>query len=296
MKIKERGFGLTLFNLLNYTGLTIFFIICIYPFYYIFIYSISDPVQAQKGIALLPAGITINNYIEIFQLRNILNSFVVSVLRTVIGAGITVLCCSLFAYIVSKDELPYKKIIYRFVIITMYFNAGIIPYYLTMKMYHLNNNFLLYIIPTAISAFYVILLKTFMEQLPAALEESAKIDGAGYFTIFVKIIFPISTPIVATIAVFAAVNQWNSFIDNFLLVQSLKLKTLQLVLFEYFNQASQIASASKEDLTRGTAVRKITPETIRMTITMVVTLPIIFVYPFMQRYFVKGLILGAVKG
>ncbi|MCD9023243.1 carbohydrate ABC transporter permease [Cohnella silvisoli] len=296
MKIKEDNLGGRIFNILNYAGLTLLFIICIYPFYYIFIYSLSDPVEAQKGITLLPAKVTLNNYIEIFQLKNMFHSFVVSVLRTAIGTGITVFSCSLFAYIVSKEELPYKKIIYRFVIITMYFNAGIIPYYLTMKMYHLNNNFLLYVVPSAISAFYVVLLKTFMEQLPPALEESAKIDGAGYFTIFTKIIFQVSTPIIATIAVFAAVTQWNSFIDNFLLVQNPKLRTLQLVLFEYFNQASQIASASKEDLARGTVVRKITPETIRMTITMVVTLPILCVYPSMQRYFVKGLILGAVKG
>jgi ABC-type glycerol-3-phosphate transport system permease component len=178
----------------------------------------------------------------------------------------------------------------------MYFNAGLIPYYLTIKMYHLNQSFLLYVIPGAVSAYYVILIKTFIEQLPPSLEESAKLDGAGFFRIFMKIIFPLSMPIVATIAIFSAVAQWNSWIDNFLFSTNPKLKTLQLTLYEYLTQTNRIAQATMQERNSGQAVRELTPAAVRMTITMVVTLPIIFVYPFLQKYFVKGLMLGAIKG
>lgn len=284
-----------IFDFVIYLVLTLFFIICIYPFYYILLYSVSNPVEVQRGISLLPAGFTLNNYVEVFRLKGILNATIVSLARTIGGCGLTVFASSFLAYLVTKNELPGRKVIYRFIIITMYFNAGLIPWYLSMKYYHLNNNFWVYVLPFAVSAYYVILVKTFIEQLPPALEESAKIDGAGYFTIFVKIIFPLSKPIIATILVFAAVGQWNCWMDNYFLVQNSKLKTLQLILYEYLNSAQAIANASNEEKTRlGKAV--MTPTTIKMTITMVVTIPIILVYPFMQKHFVKGIMMGAVKG
>jgi ABC-type glycerol-3-phosphate transport system permease component len=163
-------------------------------------------------------------------------------------------------------------------------------------MFHLNRSFLLYVIPGAVSAYFVILIKTFMEQLPPSLEESAKLDGAGYFRIFMSIIFPLSMPIIATIAVFSAVAQWNSWVDNFLFMTNPKLKTLQLTLYEYLTQTNRIAQATMQERNSGQAVRELTPAAVRMTITMVVTLPIVFVYPFLQKYFVKGLMLGAIKG
>jgi ABC-type glycerol-3-phosphate transport system permease component len=178
----------------------------------------------------------------------------------------------------------------------MYLNAGLIPWYLVMRLYKLNNSFFLYIIPSAIVAYYVVLLKTYIEQLPQSLEESAKLDGAGYLTIFIKIIFPLSTPIIATIAVFASVGQWNTWYDNYFLVQNPQLRTLQLILYDYLNEANAIAQASIEDINRGMAVTELTPTSVRMTITMVATLPILFVYPRMQRYFIKGIMMGAVKG
>ncbi|MFD2117979.1 carbohydrate ABC transporter permease [Paenibacillus yanchengensis] len=285
-----------LFDLLNYILLNLLFIVTLYPFYYIFIYSISDPTLAQKGIALLPAGFSLDAYKSVFMLKGMKDAALITVLRTVIGTTLTIICCSFFAYIITKPELPFRRIIYRFLLVTMYFNAGFIPWYLTMKSLHLNNSFLLYILPYAVSAFYVMLIKTFMEQLPPSLEESANIDGAGYVTVFIRIIFPLSKPIIATITVFAAVNQWNTWIDNFFLVENPKLQTLQLILYNYLNQANNLATKSTMELTRGVNVNVMTPASIRMTITMVVTLPIILVYPFMQRYFVKGIMLGAVKG
>lgn len=284
------------FSIVNYLLLSLITFVCIYPFYYIFIYSISDPLAASAGLVWLPKGINLDNYARMLQLPNITSSFVISLLRTVIGTIITVLCCTFFAYLVTKKELPLRKIIYRFVVITLYLNAGLIPWYLTMKTLGLNNNFLLYVLPGAIVGFNVILIKTFIESLPLALEESAMIDGAGYFTIFAKIIFPLSLPIIATIAVFAAVGQWNTWQDNFFLVSDPKLQTVQMVLYNYLNQVQSIANMTMQELSRGEAARQITPQAVRMTMTMIVTIPILFVYPFLQRYFVKGLMLGAVKG
>ncbi|MBO7742666.1 carbohydrate ABC transporter permease [Paenibacillus sp. MWE-103] len=284
------------FNVFNYGIQLAFTLMCVFPFYYIFIYSVSDPQQALKGVLLLPKGFTLVNYTHIFRLDNMLNSFVVSVLRTVIGCALTIACSSWFAYAVTKNELYFRKTIYRFLVVTMYFNAGLIPWYITMKELGLKNNFLLYVLPGAVVAYYVVLLKTFIEQLPPALEESATIDGAGHAAIFARVIFPLSMPIVATIAVFASVGQWNTWTDNYFLVSSDRLQTLQLILYNYLTDAQQIVNSSNlQDLNRGLAT-KISPESIRITITMVVTIPVMLVYPFLQRYFVKGIMLGAIKG
>lgn len=280
----------------NYVMLSLLMAVTIYPFYYILIYSVSDPIEVQKGVYFWPAGFSLEAYRSVTQLPGIVDSSIVSVSRTVLGTLITVFCCSFFAYLITKEELPFRKFIYRFVLITMYFNAGFIPWYLTMKTYGLQNNFLLYIIPSAISGFNIILIKTFIEQLPPSLEESAKIDGAGYFKIYTSLIFPLSMPIIATIAVFSAVGQWNTWFDNFFLVENPKLQTLQLVLYNFLNQSSNLSNMTTEQLTRGDAVRTLTPQSIRMTITMLVTLPIVLVYPMLQRYFVKGIMMGAVKG
>jgi putative aldouronate transport system permease protein len=296
LKVMRTRFWDIGFSISNYILLSLVTFVCVYPFYYIFIYSISDPVAASGGLVFLPKGLNLDNYLRMLKLPNIYSSFGISVMRTVIGTVITVFSCTFFAYLVTKRELPFRKLIYRFVVITLYLNAGLIPWYLTMKNLGMKNNFLVYVIPGAIVGFYVILIKTFIESLPAALEESAMIDGAGYFTIFSKIIFPLSLPIIATIAVFAAVGQWNTWQDNFFLVSDPKLQTVQMVLYNYLNQVQSIANMTMQELSRGEAARKITPQAVRMTMTMIVTIPILFVYPFLQKYFVKGLMLGAVKG
>jgi len=284
------------FDILNYVVLSIIVLACVYPFYYIFIYSISDSRLAQTGISLLPAGFTLDHYISIFKLNNIYQAFFVSLSRAVIGTLITLFCCSFFSYLLTKEAMYFRKLIYRFLVVTLYFNAGLIPWYLTMKYLGLKNNFLLYILPGAVVGFFVILMKTFIEQLPAALEESAMIDGAGYFTIFSRIIVPLSGPIIATIAVYCSVGQWNTWTDNFFLVSNPKLQTLQLILYNYLNSANNYANQTMQELNQGSAARAVTPESIKMTITMIVTIPIMLVYPFLQRYFVKGIMLGAIKG
>lgn len=295
MKHKLSAWDIVFYALTFFLMILMMFL-CLYPFYYVFIYSISDPSAAQKGLTFLPREVTLSNYAQVFRLEGISGALIVSVLRTVVGTSLTILCCSFFAYLVTKGNMVGRKIVYRMVVVTMYFNSGLIPWYLTMKAYQLNNTFWVYVIPTAVSAYYVVLLKTFIEQLPSSLEESARLDGAGYLRCFASIVFPLSKPIVATITVFAAVAQWNSWFDNYILVSEKSMKTLQLILYDFLNQASAIANMSNSERTQGAATIQITPEAVRMTITMVVTLPILFIYPFMQKHFVKGIMLGAVKG
>ena len=290
MKNAKRSLSDVSFSIFNYVILSLFTFICIYPFYYIFIYSLSDPQMVYKGITILPIGLTSLNIISVMSLKNIYHSTLISVLRTAFGTAITLFCCSLFSYILTKKEYYFRKVIYRLTVITLYLNAGLIPYYLTIKAYGLRNTFFIYIFPSAINAFYVILLKTYFEQLPPSLEESAMMDGAGYFSIYRDIIIPLSKPIIATIVVFSAINQWNAWFDNYIFIDSDKLYTLQYILLRTL--WSSVASVFPVTFTGYSP----TLQSTKMTLTMVAMLPIIIVYPFMQKYFVKGIMLGAIKG
>lgn len=288
---------ISLFEILSYIILTLAAIACIYPFYYLLIYSVSFPSEAySKGVYLLPRGFTLENYIRILTQKDISHAVFISLSRTTLGTIITIFCTTLFAYVLTKKQYKTFKFIYRVTVVTLYLSPGIIPWYLTMKAMHLNNNFLLYILPSAVVAFYLILVKTYMESIPPSLEESAMIDGAGYFAIYRCIIFPTCKPIVATIAVFSAVGQWNQWYDNFMLVQNPDLTTLQMILMNYLRESERLAKATSDELQKLTQTVKLTPQSIRITITMIVTLPIILVYPFLQRYFVKGIMIGAIKG
>ncbi len=285
-----------IFDLSNYLILGLFMFICIYPFYYVIIYSVSNPLHAHN-IFLWPMGFTVATYKGIFKMNDIYNAFFISFSRTVLGTVITITCSSFFAYIVTKKELYLRKFIYRFLIVTMYLNAGLIPWYLTMKAYGLKNNFLLYIVPGAVIAFFVILIKTYIESLPASMEESAMIDGAGWITIYSRIIVPLSKPILATIAVYSAVGQWNSWNDNFFLVTKDNLQTMQLILYYYLNRAQVFMNnMTTQDLEAMKVQNLITPQTVKTCITVIATVPIMFAYPFLQKYFVKGIMMGAVKG
>ena len=295
MKTKYKP-GDVIFNILNYTFFGLFTLICVYPFYYVFIYSISDSILAIRGITFFPRGITLRNYVEVFNEGGIAQAAFVSLARTVIGTTITVLCSAFFAYLMTKEKMYFRKFIYRFMVVTMYVGAGLIPFFLTMRAYGLNNNFLIYVIPGALAPFNVILVKTYMESLPSSLEEAAIMDGAGIVKIFSAIMFPLSKPIIATIAVFAAVGQWNSWFDNLIfMVGRPEFNTLQFILFNMLNRAT-INPDTIDMTTAEMLAARITPDSIRMTTTMIVTLPILFVYPFAQRYFVKGIMIGAVKG
>ncbi|MFB9277137.1 carbohydrate ABC transporter permease [Cohnella cellulosilytica] len=291
--------GSVAFHLINYGVFAIFTLACIFPFYYIFINTISDNSLSSSGqILLLPRGIHFTNYAEVFRVRGLGNAALVSVARTVIGTALTLVGTSFLGYAFSRPEYWRRKLWYRFVIVTMYFNAGIIPWFVTMKSLGMVNNFWAYVLPSIVAPFFVVLFKTYVEQIPASLEESAQIDGAGYGMRFFRIVFPLSAPILATIIVFTSVGQWNSFMDTLFLIRDSKLYTLQFLLYQYLNEVNAVA-ASLRSSPQGQLMdpsRLLTATSVRMTISIVVVLPILFVYPFLQRYFVKGLLLGAVKG
>lgn len=284
------------FQVLNALFFVLFTFLCVYPLWYVLIQSLSS---GNTGKAVfLPEGFTLKNYAQVFQMPNVAHAMGVSVLRTVVGTVVTVGACMLLGYLFTKEEMPGRKVLYRLLVVTMYVSGGLIPTYLVYKSYGLLNNFWVYILPGAVSAYYVILIKTFVEQLPKAVEESAMIDGANTLTIFARIILPVSLPIVATIAVYAAVRQWNSWFDNHVYALTNKnILTLQYMLYKYLNEAERIAKELQEMSTDMANVDNLlTPRGVRMTVTMVTVIPVLFIYPFLQRYFIKGIMIGAVKG
>ncbi|MBB6691285.1 carbohydrate ABC transporter permease [Cohnella xylanilytica] len=295
----RRSFGDISFTTLNYAFFALFTFLCVFPFYYLFINTISSNDLSARGlITWYPREIHFENYMQILKLKGLSQAAFVSVARTVIGTAATVLCSAFLGFLFTKKKMWARSFWYRFLVITMYFNAGIIPWYVVMMKLHMTNNFLAYILPMIVSPFYIILVKTFVESIPEVLQESAEMDGAGTMTIFWKIILPLIKPIAATIAIFAAVTQWNSFIDTVFLMTDQTYYTLQFVLYKYLNESNSLAAIIRSG--GGTAnidlSKMQTATSVRTTVSMIVVIPIMLVYPFFQRYFVKGIMIGAVKG
>lgn len=286
------------FNILNYSLFGLFTLMCVYPLWYIFIYSVSVPSRlVYENVTLLPLGFSLSNLRHVLQLDGLLRSIMISVARTVLGTCGTVFTCTLLGYVFSKRHFPCRTFLYRMLIVTMYISGGMIPTYMVYRAYGLLNNFLIYIIPNLISAYNVILVKTFIESIPSSLEESAMLDGAGYMTTLLRIIFPMSKPIVATIGVYAAVGQWNMWFDNHIYAFSnKKITTLQYTLYKFLQESSRIAEQIQESSQEMGVDNMITPFGVRMTVTMITVIPILLVYPLLQRYIVKGVMMGAVKG
>ena len=288
-------------SVVTYVVNAFFAFVCVYPFYYIIINSISANNLSERGkIIFYPQEIHFKNYASVFNLPGLWDAARTSVLRTVIGTALTVMVSAFLGYMFTRKTLWHRKLWYRMVTVTMYINAGIIPWFLTMKLIGMTNNFWGYIFPMIIQPFNIVLCKTYVESVPLELQEAAEIDGAGTLTVFFRIMLPVIKPILATIAVFAAVNQWNAFQDTLLLMSEPKLYTLQFVLFQYINQASAlkalVSNSTSSSAMMASLAHAATATSIRMTVTVVVVLPIICVYPFFQRFFTKGIMIGAVKG
>ena len=284
-----------IFLVVNNIVFALILFVCLYPLWYVLIQSLSRGDKAINAI-VLPIELTLENYISVMQRPDILAAFGISVIRTVTGTCGTVLCCMLLGYLFSKEEMPHRKFLYRMLIITGYVGGGMIPTYLVFRYYGLLNNFLVYILPSLISSYYVILIKTFVEQMPPEVEESAMIDGAGPFNVFFRIILPLSLPIAATIAIYSSVHHWNSWFDNQLYtVTNEKLTTLQFLLYSYLNKTEAMLEAIERGDVSDNSIL-MTPRGLKMTITMVTVIPILCVYPFMQRFLIKGIMIGAVKG
>lgn len=283
-----------------YFLLGLFALICLYPFWYLVIYTFSEPSEALRGVTFWFRGFSLYNVEQVLRLKGIGQALINSVLRTILGTGITVFSCTFLGYLFTKEEMPARRFFYRALIITMYVSGGLIPTYLIYRMYGLTNSFLVYVLPTAVSAYSMILVKTFIEQLPASLEEAAMIDGASYLRVFFRVIFPLSVPIVATIAIFAAVGQWNSWFDNHIYnTNAPHLMTLQYQLYKFLNESQRLAELLKQGNIKdveAAITQQLTPKGVRVTTTLFAAVPIFLVYPFMQRYFIKGIMIGAVKG
>lgn len=299
-KVQKKSAGAWAFDIFLCIVYGLFTIACIFPFYYIFINTISDNNLVATGrITLIPKGLHLQNYVNVLKLKNIPNAAFISIARTVIGTLVSLIAASFPAYAFTREEFWNRKFFYRMIVATMYFSAGLIPIFLTYRALGIYNTFWVYILPAIVTPYNMILCKTYMESLPASLEESAEIDGAGYLTRYFRIILPLSKPILATIAVFSAVGQWNNFMDTVLYVRDAKLFTLQYVLYDYLNRADAIADIMRNDPTAmmGQDLSTLlTPLTVQYTISIVTIVPILVVYPFFQRYFTEGLMLGAVKG
>lgn len=288
-------------SVLIYTLFSLFALICVYPFYSIIINTISaNDISARGEVVFFPKHIHFQNYLDVFKIPGLWDATVISLSRTIIGTTLTVGASAFLGFMFTQEDMWGRKFWYRFTVITMFFNAGIIPWYLTMKSLHLTNNFLAYILPTIVAPFFIILVKTFVESTPKELQQAASIDGAGILTLFFRIMLPISKPILATVAIFSAVDQWNSFQDTLLLVTDSNLYSLQFILYNYINQASSLSTMVNLQNAGSTAMASLatkqTTTSIRMTVTIIVVAPILLVYPIFQRFFVKGIMIGAVKG
>ncbi len=291
------------FHTCNYIFMTMLVIVTLYPFLNTLAVSFNAGVDTTRGgIYLWPRVWTLKNYEAVFITGHVFDAFWVSVARTVIGTLLGVVLTAMLAYTISRKEYIFRKFVTVIFVLTMYFSAGLIPSYFLIKDLNLLNSFLVYILfPSAsaglISAFNMLVVRTYIHTLPESLIESARMDGAGEFRTFMSVVFPLCAPVLATIALFTAVGQWNSWFDTFIFASSRQeLSTLQYELIKLlssstnFNANPNLTSSAARDI-----ASMITPISIRAAITIVASVPILVVYPFLQRHFVAGLQLGGVK-
>jgi len=299
---RTSSIGDKLFDIFNIVFMVVLMVVTLYPFLNMFALSFNDANDSIRGsIHIWPREWTLRNYEYVFSESNVFHATLISVLRTVIGTVISVFCTAMLAYTISRPEYALKKFVSITFIFTMYFSGGLIPNYLLIKELGMTNSFWVYIIPGIIGVFNMIVIRSFIEGLPEGIMESAKMDGAGDFTTFTRIVMPLTVPVLATVSLFVAVFQWNSWFDVFLYNSSKPdLSTLQYELMKV------LATSNTTTSTGGSAadayanaqgnVTMVTPTSVRATMTIVASVPIIIVYPFLQKYFVQGMTLGGVKG
>ena len=289
--------GIQLSGIFIYTALSLLFIITFYPFWNIFVLSLNDATDSLRGgLMLWPRVFSIDRYKAVLSDTALLSSLKVTLLRTAVGVPMNLLAVTTLAYALSQRDLIGRRQINLLFVFTMYFSGGLIPTYMIVKWLGLIDNFLVYLLPGLYNVYWMILVRTYMEGLPYSMIESARIDGANDIQIFAKVVLPSCAPVVATIGLFSAIYHWNAWYDSYIYTNKPVLETLSNALIKILNQyqtgammtqAQQMAAASKR--------LPVSSESIRMTVTMVTTIPIILVYPFVQKYFIKGMMLGSVK-
>ena len=278
--------------------LTLFAFSTLYPFWHVLMYSISNSkVASTGGFFFLPRQPTLISYGMVFKTSQIFTSYGVTISKTVVGTVISLIVTALTAYPLSLRRFRGRGFFSMLIFFTMLFQGGMIPTYLIVKDLGLLNTFWALVLPGAMSAYNMFILRNYMQSLPASLEESARIDGANAFVTLFRIVLPLSTPSLAAIAMFYGVANWNSYMDSLLYTTSSRLQVLQLYLRTVLAQTSAMNSLSAGDLANvGTAAAELTDETMKMTIVAVSVIPILVVYPFLQRFYTKGITVGAVKG
>jgi len=268
---------------------------CVLPFIHLAAKSISgNAAVVAKNVFFWPKDINFDAYVSIFKDGSLVYSFVYSLVVTLIFTALGMLVCTCAAYPLSKKRLRGKTVITVLLMIPMYFSAGLIPSYLLMKDLNLLDNMWVLILPLIYSPYNMLIMKTnFQASIPDSLEESAFLDGATNFQILMKIVLPLSKPILATLSLFYAVGRWNAYADNMYYIR--KRDDLKMVQYKLYMMISSAQNAQTESLSEAAAVTS-TPEVLQAAAVMFVTIPIICIYPFLQKYFVKGTMVGAVKG
>ncbi|WP_136608579.1 carbohydrate ABC transporter permease [Paenibacillus dokdonensis] len=293
---RKLGAGDVTFNILNYMFLAALMVCTLYPFINLLAISLNESTDTLRGqVYLWPNALTWDNYRVVFQNEMLLGATLRSVARTVLGTALSLIGSVMLAYTLSRKEFFLRKSINLIMVISMYISGGLIPTYILIKNLGLTNSFWVYIIPGLISVFNVIIIRTYFDQLPDGLVEAARIDGANEFQTLFRIVIPVSMPVLATVTLFVSVGHWNSWFDNYMYNTRDNLNLLQYELMKILMQSTQQVTSNATGSLSSESLRQITPQSIRATMTIIVTIPILFVYPFLQRYFIKGIMIGAVK-
>ena len=269
--------------------------VSLYPVWYTVVISFNDSGDALRGgIYWWPRKFSLESYKTVFQDTTIIRAFAVTVLRTLIGTVTSVFFTAMVGYALSKKYIMGNKFYTILGTITMFFGGGLIPYFITLKNLGLYNNFLVYIIPSLFNFYNMIIFRSFFNELPAGLEESARLDGANDLMIFIRIVIPLSAPVIATIALFNGVGHWNDYFTGVMYINDAELQPIQTYLFRIIASAS--ASKTVVAMPAGVTAQQVSSQSVRLATMVVTTIPIMSVYPFLQKYFVKGMLIGSIKG
>lgn len=293
----KKSFGDKVIDAIIVFIMCIIMVVMLYPMWNTLIVSFNDARDSIKGgLYLWPRKWTLYNYQSIFRTDKIFRAFLISVARTVITTILNVFLSGLLAYVLSRKEFVFRRFMTVFMVMTMYINAGLIPQYFLYRSLCLINTFWVYILPSLVGAFNVIVIRTYINSLPASLVESAKIDGASDMRIYFSIIIPLSLPVLATVALWVAVGAWNSWFDSFIFAPKQELSTLQYEMMKIIASSMQTGVKQPDYLAESSQQSRnmVTPNSLRAAMTMVATVPILVVYPFLQKYFVTVNI-GSVK-
>ena len=290
--------GSVIFDICNYTFMVLLMIIMLYPFLNVLAVSISDRDLVSKGmINIIPKGVNFDMYNILLRAPEVQISYLNTVEYSVVNTVMSLALNSIFAYGLSKPNLPGKGVFTVFIAITMFFSGGLIPTFLIIKQLGGINTFWVMVVPFTVSAWTVIVMRTFFQNIPFSLTESALIDGAGEVTILTRIILPLSKPLYATMALFSVVGKWNSWFDAFIYLTDRMKYPIQTMLREVSIVGLILNKSTAQDMImRGSQAAMIIPQSYKAAMMMIVIIPIVLLYPFFQRYFIKGVMIGAIKG